>query len=373
MNSFKTEYDYLIHLLKCAVNNEKPMPLPNELSFNTVFKYGMKHDVANLAFYSIEKLAQKPCDELYEEWQMRRDMGIARDINQSFARDEIIAELEKNNIRSLEVQGTVIKTLYPQTDYRTMSDLDFIADAENLQKIVDILTNLGYECEKRGNVDINAFREPNINIEFHTQYFPYDSDYYNSMPLPFSSMDKNGEYDVNQLYIYNMLHIAKHYFTKGCGIRRVLDVYFLNNAYDGALDKNNVDSVFKKAGIDKFVDVISRLAEYWFGNGEYDQSLEEMAINITNSKLHGSEQKFVENRMREIGKKNPRFVKLRYILNRAFPGDKIMLVHYPFLDKKRFLYPFCWAHRLIRCLFVSRDVLKNETQRIKKANIRKKD
>ena len=28
-------------------------------------------------------------------------------------------------------------------------------------------------------------------------------------------------------YAYNILHIAKHYHYGGCGIRRVLDVYYL--------------------------------------------------------------------------------------------------------------------------------------------------
>ena len=74
------------------------------------------------------------------------------------------------NIRSLEVQGTKIKPLYPQADWRTMSDIDFIIDPKNLLKAAEILKELGYQCEGKYGVEVDAHRRPNINIEVHTHH-----------------------------------------------------------------------------------------------------------------------------------------------------------------------------------------------------------
>ncbi len=344
------EYDYLIHLVKCAIHNEQPQEIPNHLSLETVYDYGVEHDIANIAFYSVEKLLEKPQESLYEKWELCRDLALTRDINQSFARDEILAEFKKEKIRCLEVQGTKIKEFYPSPEYRTMSDLDFIIDLDNLEKAKKILENLGYECKDIGGVEIDGFRSPNINIELHTEYFPKTSDYYEIMRPPFESSEENGEYDINEFYIYNMLHIAKHYFAKGCGIRRVLDVYYLNLNYGEILAKEYVDSVVEKANATDFVNRISALAQFWFGNGEYSDQIYSMAKYICESPLHGTEQNGMNNRLRGLYGEGTKFSKLKYTFRRVFLVGGTMYDHYPFLKKWKILYPFCWIHRFVRFL-----------------------
>jgi hypothetical protein len=43
--------------------------------------------------------------------------------------------------------------------------------------------------------------------------------------------------------------------------------------------------------------------------------------------------------------------RLRYYIKRLFPGSEVMYVHYPFLERWRVLYPFCWIHRILRMIF----------------------
>ncbi len=350
MEKIHNEYDYLIHLIKCAITHKIPQELPNDLSFDKVYEYGISHDIANIAFYSIEKLSQKPQEDLYKQWQLCRDLAFTRDINQSFARDEIVSLLQSENIRFLELQGTKIKEFYPSPDYRTMSDIDFIIDLENLEKGRKILEDLGYMCKNVDNVEIDGFRSPNINIELHTEYFSENSNYHQIMRPPFETLEEKGEYDVNEFYIYNMLHIAKHYFNKGCGIRRVLDAYYLNLNYSKIINHQYVNSYFEKANILEFVERISNLAKYWFGNGEYSQEFDSMAKYITHSPLHGTEQNEMNNRLRDVCGEDTKFPRIRYAFKRVFAVGGTMYKHYPFLKKWKILYPFCWIHRFIRFL-----------------------
>lgn len=347
---FLDEYAYLVHLIKCAVQNQQPQEIPDQLSFEKVYEYGVLHEVSNIAFYSIEKLVKKPAIELYGQWQECCDMAVIRDINQEYAREEILCGFREANIRSLEIQGSTIKKLYPRSEYRTMSDVDFIVDLENLVKAKEVLHNLCYECADVDGVEVDGFRPPNIHIEIHTEYFPENSDYHNVMRPPFASVEATGEYDFNDFYIYNMLHIAKHYFNKGCGIRRVLDVYYLNLAYGKRIDKEYVQSVFEAANVVDFVTRISMLSDYWFGDGEYSKKTAGMEKYILNSGIHGNEQNVLNNHLRDLYGDGVFLYKLKYCLSRLLAGNDTMFVHYPFLERWKVLYPLCWVHRAIRAM-----------------------
>lgn len=350
MSVILDEYSYLIHLINCALRDQQPQEIPDQLSFETVYEYGVLHEVANIAFHSLKKLEKKPVAELYSEWEECCDMAVIRDINQAYAREEILCGFRQANIRSLEIQGTAIKKLYPQPEYRTMSDIDFIIDLKNLLKARGVLRNLDYQCEDVDGVEVDGFRPPNIHIEIHTEYFPEHSDYHNVMRPPFTSVDETGEYDINDFYIYNMLHIAKHYYNKGCGIRRVLDVYYLNHTYGKLIDKAYVQSVFKAANVVDFVIRISSLANCWFGDGEYDNKTIGMEKYILNAGLHGNEANALNNRLRKVYGDGEFLYKLKYCMKRLLAGNETMCIHYPFLERWKVLYPFCWLHRAIRAM-----------------------
>lgn len=342
---FLDEYGYLVHLVRCAIHGEQPQPIPDPQWFEGVFQCGVWHRVANIAFYSIEKLEQKPPAELYRRWEACRDKAVIADITQSFARDEIAQAFQASDIRFLEVQGTWIKKFYPQPEYRTMSDVDFIIDLDNLPKAGAILEELGYQCKTIAGVEVDGFRPPNVNVEIHTDYFTPTSAYYRVMRPPFASVEEAGQYDIHEFYIYNMIHIAKHYHHGGCGIRRVLDAYYLNLHYGHLLDRQYLQSVFEEANVLDFVNELTALADSWFGKDSLPGERNDMARYIFSAGLHGTEKNVCLNQLESQHGKGLRFVRLRYFLQRVF-SRKAMLKRYPVLKRWKLLYPFCWVHRL---------------------------
>lgn len=359
MCEFLDECDYLIHLVRCAVHNQQPQELPHGFDFERVYQFGVHHQVANIAFYSVEKLETKPSDGLYAQWEAHRNRAVIRHINQNYAAQEVRDGLRATDVRFLEVQGTIIKQLYPHPEYRTMSDIDFIVDLENLPKAAAVLQQLGYQCEELGGVEVSGFRAPNIHMELHTDYFPKDSAYHSVMGAPFASTG------VEELYIYNMLHIAKHYFWKGCGIRRVLDAYYLNQHYANMLDRKYVQSVFEAADVLDFTAELSALANRWFGQEQCAPQRSDMAVYILNSGIHGTARNRVENRLKILNKDEGRFYKLKYMGRRIFGDKQMMYATYPVLKRCIFLYPFCWLHRAFRALRPRNiKLLKNEAKAV---------
>ena len=83
------EYEYLLHLLRCAVHGAVPEPIPDGVSFEQVLQYGMKHEVANIAFLAVKKLKTPPDETLLQSWQEQYMRAVKRDALQQKARADI--------------------------------------------------------------------------------------------------------------------------------------------------------------------------------------------------------------------------------------------------------------------------------------------
>lgn len=359
MKKFKDEYDYLLHLVRCVIHNKQPEEIPAYLSFKKIFEYAVSHEIANIAFLSIEKLNKKPTSDLYNKWLLKYNQSISRDINQSYARQEILEEFKKAKIRSLEVQGTKIKEIYPKPEYRTMSDIDFIIDYSNLDKAKDIMLSLGYKCRFIDGVELDAYRAPNIFVEIHTEFFSKNSRFCGYMDKPFTntieSVECSCETNPDVFYLYSILHIAKHYFNKGCGIRRVLDVYFLKHKYNKLIDKEYLDEKYKEAGILQLAIDLHLLAEYWFGNEQINKDLTVIEKHFKDSEVHGSMDIKISNRLSKYNLQWEKQTKIRYLLKRIFPDINFMCSAYPIVKKNKYLlYPVLLVYRILNCFFSGR-------------------
>lgn len=341
MQQISNEWNYVIHLVRCALHGLPPQELPEGLQFAQVFQCAQDHQVANIAFCALDKLKNKPQPELYHRWRISWEHAVTMDITQSYAAQEIREVFGKNKIRWVEAQGTRIKPLYPQPDYRTMSDIDFIIHEENIPKAQDILETLGYECETAYCVELNAHRHPNTHIELHTEYFLEDCPYRKVLHSPF---DVAGEPE-DVFYLYNLLHIAKHYFGSGCGIRRVLDVYFLNQKYPHCSQSAYVREALQRAGLTDFVSELSSLANVWFSREAQDFPKSKMVYSVLNSGVHGSCFIAQQNHLEQTVRVSGRWSRVKYCLGRLLGTGKDLITRYPVLNRWKILFPFCWLHR----------------------------
>lgn len=354
------EYDYLVHLIKSYILGEAPNEIPEGLSFEKVLEFGEQHEVANMAYLSVKKLNKKPNSELMKSWKESYYLATQRDSRQLSAKDEFLNELCKNEIRSLEVQGTVIKSLYPSTDLRMMSDLDFIIDANNLKKAENCLINLGYEITHSDEIEVQAKRK-DINIEVHSQFFSYDIhfgklSYHDSMNQPFEiahqTKDNPFIYRVNHtdLYLYSLLHLLKHYENTGCGIRRFVDFYYIRKAYDD-IDYNYISNVITSAGKESSVNEILQLYEYWFNDKAPTIDLEPVMSRIYLAGNHGNERLYFENRIKQGKLQNKHYSKLNIVIEYLFPKKEYIYTSYPFCKEHNYTTFFCWMHRAFFSVF----------------------
>ncbi len=352
-----TDYGYLVHLIYCAVHGTQPQEKPEGVSFKNVFEIGKLHEVSNIAFLSVDKLKNKPEGELYDEWKVYYYFSVRRNARQKAVYETVINALHSEGIRTLEAQGTITKTLYPSPELRMMSDIDLIIDMDNLEKAMGIMQGLGYSTSQKQPVEFDAHKGQEL-IEFHTQFFTEymfnrRERYAGALDEPFSHSVPKGSADAlsfklsdTYYYLYSIIHIIAHFEVAGCGIRRILDLYYLKKAFQDKTDSDFINKVIDENNLRDSYDKLFALEGEWFENIKSSLDLSETVSDIINGCNHGSAELFLRNNIRKDEKDGVHFVKLRHLLNIFFPKKDYICLEYPVCREKNYPLIICWIYRL---------------------------
>lgn len=351
---------YVIYLAKCALKNENPKEKPENLSWDKIFSLADKHMIANMIWYSVDKLKSKPETELWKKWTETKNKAIVKDITQRSEYKKIIKAFDKKQIRCMPVKGIFMKKMYPKSDFRTMSDIDILIDAENANKSGNIMRSLGYICESAGKTHHDVyFKAPVMNIEIHRELFSDFSrknffQYYKDV---FIKAEKIDGYEFaykmtdEEFYIYALAHFYKHYSGGGSGIRSVMDIYVLNHSIYEKLDKQSLNRKLKKLKLLNFRNEMTDLSEMWFGKNKGTTELIKLSDYIIGSGTYGTLSNRINNEIKEKGK-------IGYFIYSAFLPLSYMKEKYPVLNKVPFLLPLFWLWRLIASMITKRNVIK---------------
>lgn len=361
------ECEYLIELIRYALSGEKAPEKPQGILWEHIFSLSKFHGIDNLVFYSVERLRSQPEGELLRKWRQRRDMAAVKSVTQLAERDKIDAAFSAAEIRHLMLKGCLLKEMYPQDDFRAMSDLDILIDEENMDKTARTLKSLGYEFEEECDHHTAFCKQPVLNVEIHTRlvpkHFEKGYEYYSN---PWEHTAETSPYccrfEWNDYYVYMLAHFAKHYYQGGSGIRSVIDIHVFLEKHGGELDHSYIRRELEKMDIAEFAETAERLARYWFGGGKSDRETEDMACYVMTSGIYGTKLRDAQNQIEMLRRKNPHFVRIRYFLRRAFLPYSTMKFVYPVLKKAPVLLPFCEIHRWIKALIFKRKTVVRQLE-----------
>ena len=347
-------YDYLIHLIACAIHKETPQPLPDGIDYAQVLSCAVRHDVSGFAYLGIMKADIKPDAAILDRWKQRYLLGINRNSEQEDARNNILAELHAQGIATLEVQGTKVKQYYPSPDLRMMSDIDIIIEKEHIPTAEKILKALGYRTTRQGDFEIDGHKK-DIYIEIHTDFFPESHKYAEIINKPFKFATVNDDYTAavsdTVFWSYHLLHCLKHYTGKGIGLRRLLDLYFLAPKIAETADMEYINELLSKNGLAEDVKDLLAIAGFFFDGKETDRNISDAVAVIKSAGTHGNMQLYYSNKFKAMKDEGKHFVKLRYFLSLVFPKKESIYKAYPFCKEHHYPYALAWLHRAIRILF----------------------
>ena len=347
-----TENEYLIGLLRGLLKGQPPEELPEGCDFNRVFSLAQKHSVAGMAFYAAEALNSPPQGELAAAWRQVRDKALVKDITQQTELEDISAAFTAGGVRFLPLKGCTIKQLYPQSDMRTMSDIDMLIDPENASKARDIMEGLGYSCEHFNHEHHDVYYKPPVmNVEVHRELFGEEGREFNCVfSDPWNMCEKREglryEFREDAFFAFILAHAIKHLDESGTGIRTIMDIWVCLSS-DMNIDCEKVLAMLEPSGKGERTRLLVELAEVWFGDKPHTEQTMAMEQYIFGSGTYGTVTNMITNKMERSGKK-------AYVFRLIFPTFEHMKRQYPVLKKAPVMLPFCWLLRLVTKPFINR-------------------
>lgn len=345
---FTNEYQYLIHLINCALHDEIPEIIPKHLSMKKVMECGITHEVANIAFLAVKKYPGTIDKSLFSAWQQEYFKAVQRDTLQRNAREEILDSLHSHGIYTLEVQGTVVKRFYPQNHLRMMSDIDIIVLPENLKDAEKVMQEIGYDTVNNEEVEIDACKG-NVFVEIHTEFFSKASVTHAAMNDPYSYVEYGDNFTSTVsdtiFYLFHLLHTVKHSTQRGSGLRRIIDLYYLEDAMKDIVDYDYINKVLKEFGFYDTKQALIAVKDEWFCGKSPDKNLVDFEQEIFDAGNHGNSINFYKHKFRKERAEGKHFVKLKYFISFLFPDKESIYESYPICKKRRYPLVFCWIYR----------------------------
>lgn len=369
------EYDYLIHLIYCAMHNVKPKEKPESMQFENVLLCGIGHEVAQFAYPSVIRLQNGPDEDVLRRWHEAYYCAIIRNAKQEQAKAEILSDMHKCGIHTLELQGTEVKKYYPQPELRMMSDIDFIIPVEKLQEAKRVMQSLGYTANERLSGNAIDAQKNQIFVELHTDFFKNGHEMgdilHDWKSYVVKCEDYKDEVSKTIFYLYHLLHDIKHLHWKGIGIRRIIDLYYLEEALRDNIDNAYIAKVMKESGLQDDMVKLLALMRFWFWNEDSDVDILPLAHEVKAAGKHGtidiSIDRYAQN------KKSIHFIKIRYFFSRIFLSKETIYQSYPVCKKNHFPLVICWVYRVCSFAFVKeqREKLRDKFSDLKRAKYKR--
>lgn len=355
---------YVIQLVAASVNSCNAPEKPDNIEWQNVFDFARNQSVLNLVAYACETLKNKPDSKDMQYLREFRKQKMIIEAEQQIETEDVMDKLEEAGIRHMPLKGFIVKNLFPSPDMRTMGDIDMLLDPDRIDDAVEMFAKEGFSFHSDGDLHANLCHG-NAHFEFHRMlvnesYKNLTAYFGDGFSRAVKSDGYNYRYELSRedMYIFLLAHLAKHYRYGGTGIRTVLDLYIYRKAYPD-LDMKYIYAETGKIGIDKFQRHAEEIADDWF-SGSFDGTFNDISAYIISGGVYGIKGMFLVNEViNESEGKSLAFGKFKKIFLMIFPGYKLMCELFPVLEKHRILMPIYWIIRWIKSLTSKNSNLKN--------------
>lgn len=308
---------------------------------------------------------------------------VSRQTARNFAFERVRSRLEAQGVRVIPLKGMIWQRYYPIPELRTFGDVDMLIPEDKAMVADRLMRDMGYTYLVE-NGAVRNYSAPNEYYELHTN--PVSTFFYGPVDLPtyFSHAWEHLTPDGRELtpefhLLFMIVHLAKHLYDRGAGVRLFLDIALAVPAFS-AEQWQTVRTELVRMELDLFFGQVLNLCKRWFGISEpYDlppmdeELYEEYTEYVLASNTFGTDREFGTAYLRKqyeaAGAADDRAYKVgvwRYL----FPPLKEMKRLMPFLRKAPYLLPFAWVARAFRAVFFRRkaatirmkEVLSNDAE-----------
>lgn len=369
-----------IQIIIDYINKKESFDKTNDLDINYLIKLCKNHSMLPLLYVSLKHYNIELTEEQESFLSKQYKNAVYVEAVQEFEKDLILKTLCEKKIKCMALKGSVLKYLYPSPELRTMSDLDILYESGKAKLVKEMLTNLGYKCEKKGGSDDEYHKPPFMNVEMHRIMvdgnFEQIADYYSNIWEVVKPIEEGSfiyKMSLEDFYVHMVTHVARHYAVGGIGIRFVFDEWIYLKHNGDILNFEYINSEFKKINLLKFADNFKNMTIKWFEGLETTELEEEMTKYIFESGTYGSivHEQSVKVLLGKEGKRNFESNKLLYMLRLIFPSIKYMKARNHVLKKWPILLPYFYIERICVAMFKKRKLAVHSIKGLDSYNVDK--
>ena len=353
----------VIKLLKAFLNNQKNIEIPDGFDWNEFDKLVRINNISGIVGYLF---LQSAVDTIPAEIRKRYRIEFLTTASVSASREDsmesLIGVLKANDIDHLLFKGYVVRDLYTVPELRTFGDIDFAIKLKDRQKCDELMRQNGYQLLENWE-PVYVYESAIERYEVHTElldsnlnekadYRQYFKDFWeHTLKKDEHTYVLEPEYHL----IFLLMHIAKHLYGSGAGIRMYLDIAFYIRKYRQTIDWKRFKSEIDSLKLSKFVNTVFTAVQEWFGIESQvplektDNDFTERFLTFTrNGGVFGFEDK--SSALTQLRKNTAEgsVNRKKTLLNRAFPPVRNMEARYTYLQTKPWLLPAAWVHRFCK-------------------------
>lgn len=352
---------YFVELVSAYINNRAPVfPGNFNIDWDEIMYFTKIHSVQVPVFMSVDKLEEKP--PVYNELKSQFLIAVNISAKQEYWMEKVINELTDNDIDHILFKGYVLRNYYPNKEARSFGDIDFLIKEEDREKNDKVLKKLGFEYDEDEYCkEVWTYHKDVLSLEVHTDIiyeklfsdFDYIGYFREKLKNKVQTAENTYELKAEDHFIYLMVHLAKHFYNYGVGIRMIMDIAVMKKYFGNNLDYEYIDKELKDIGLGKFADTIFCLCNKYLGSHfEGVCAVNNIEVIMNYVIMHGvfgfdNKGEYVF-KFEEGKKKNI----LNNVLRELFPSYEMMTKYYKwFTGCPKYMLFYGWIRRILEFVF----------------------
>lgn len=263
-------------LIRCGIGKEKSLPCsPTPAQWAELFDISRKQTLAGIAFAGIEALpsSQRPPKEILLKWYSHCESIKKSNQRQNRNTALVSQKFREEGFDNCILKGQGIAALYPDPSLRTPGDIDIWLDGGH-RRVLPYIKRLIPDCAPTyhhvdfpiaDGLDIEVHYRPTwlytpfrnkklqsyFSREARNQFTNITETQEGNFPAPTTSFNR----------IYILLHIYRHIFGEGVGLRQILDYHFVMQQEMSRDEEKEYIALLKRFGIYRFAGAVTHVTK----------------------------------------------------------------------------------------------------------------
>ncbi len=272
--------ELFFHLIRCGIGKQSTLPCtPNAEQWNELFDIAEQQTLIGITFAGIERLPmeQHPPKRILLSWHSACEQIKEKNIDLNKRCVAVSKKFNQLGFRNTVLKGQGVAQSYNNPNLRTPGDIDIWLEGGD-KKILAYIKKCFPKCKPTyHHVDFPISKDVEIEVHFTPSWMhnPFANKrlqrfFSEQAAMQFGNQISIGEATFpaptlafNRIYI--LLHIYRHLFQEGIGLRQMLDYYFVLDKGFSQEEKKEYTEALANLGLKNFAAATAYILQQKFG------------------------------------------------------------------------------------------------------------